>query len=96
MFRVSRLLVVGIALLVARGQAYGVAESEPNGTAATADVVGASFGTGAISPIGDVDVWRTTGASIFDLVFAYVDTTGSTDTDSSLDVTTSIISSVTR
>jgi len=84
-------LVFGIASLMPPAcvvtHAAVVNESEPNATAATADSLNpGAFGAGAISPTGDVDVWKTTGVNIFDLVFAYVDTTGSANTDSSLDL----------
>ncbi len=36
------------------------------------------FGTGKINPAGEVDFWKTTGASTTDVVYSYVDTNNST------------------
>ncbi len=60
-----------------RAQRYASDRGHPDPT---------QFGLGAIGSVGDVDVWKRTGVSLFDLIFAYVDTTGSTDRDSFLDV----------
>ena len=65
-------------------------ESEPNDSAGTADALTppSDADWGNIAPAGDIDWWVMGGASINDLVFVYIDATGSTDsTDSVLNVT---------
>ncbi len=56
-------------------------EVEPNDTFGTATAVpGGDYGTGDISPAGDVDFWSVAGAAVGDLVFAQTDTGESTTT----------------
>jgi hypothetical protein len=50
-------------------------EVEPNSTTATATVIRQfEIGDGDITPVGDVDVWRSPRATAGQLIFAYVDT----------------------
>lgn len=54
-------------------------EVEPNDSAATATVlVSGDYGTGDLSPAGDVDFWSSAGAAVGDLVFVQTDTGEST------------------
>ena len=63
-------------------------ETEPNNSAATANVLaGGDYGTGNVSPAGDVDFWASGGAAVGELVFAQIDTGESTTgADSTLNV----------
>lgn len=64
-------------------------ESEPNNDAGTANALTTGlmgdFGTGDISPAGDIDWWSAPGA-LRDLIFVRVHTNTSTGTDSQLNV----------
>ena len=72
-----RLLVACSVASIGMGACL-VDEVENNDTPAAANLLtGGNFGRGQISPIGDVDVWRTPDIPAGHLVFAYVDTSGS-------------------
>jgi hypothetical protein len=73
-------LVLG-ALVAASGTAIAaeVDEVEPNAGPGTATTLpDDSIGVGDISPIGDRDFWKVTGATAGDLIFALVETAQST------------------
>lgn len=63
-------------------------EVEPNDDTAGADLVRqGEYAYSSITPVGDVDFWRAERAGVGDLVFAYVDTHGSSSSfDSELTV----------
>jgi len=89
--RLLSLFILVSLLVFAFGGMLAVfaAESEPNNTAGTADVLPAPTAAdwGYISPVGDIDWWEMGGASVGDLVFVYIDATGSTiSVDSVLNV----------
>lgn len=66
-------------------------EVEPNNTFAEANLLRASeYGFGAISPVGDADIWRIANAQAGDLVFALADPLGSSG---SLDTFLEVIAS---
>jgi len=62
-----------------------ISESEPNNTPGTANAIppGTEYVTGAVSPLGDHDYFSFAG-SVGDLVFASLDTSASTDSDTTL------------
>jgi uncharacterized repeat protein (TIGR01451 family) len=84
-------ILVGVLLLIfSVTPAVFADESEPNNSSGTADVLmpPSDADLGDISPIGDNDWWVMGGASVGDLIFAYIDTTGATSImkDSTLNV----------
>lgn len=90
-YKLLRLFIlVGVLLLIFSVTPAVIAdESEPNDSSATADVLTspADADWGNISPTGDDDWWVMGGASVGDLIFVYIDTSGSSSSlDSVLDV----------
>jgi hypothetical protein len=85
--RARRCALLTIALAVPAGAAGALpirAETEPNGTTATADPLSRNPGVGDISSGGlDVDVWSSAFASEGDLVFVLVSTARSTTSNDS-------------
>ena len=56
-------------------------------TAGAGTLTAGKFGAGQINPAGEVDFWKTSGASTTDVVYSYVDTNASTkNKDSKLSV----------
>ena len=91
-YKLLRLVIlVGVLLLIFSVTPVVFAdESEPNNSSGTADVLmpPSDADWGDISPIGDNDWWVMGGASVGDLIFAYIDATGATSImkDSTLNV----------
>lgn len=90
-YKLLRLFIlVGILLLIfSVTPAVFADESEPNNSAGQADALTppTDADTGDISGVGDIDYWVMDGASVGDLIFAYVDTSGSSSSlDSELNV----------
>jgi hypothetical protein len=67
---------------------YPHPESEPNDHAGMADtLIYSQYGAGDISPVGDIDWWVREGWGVVDgVVFAFADTSTSSNTDSELSV----------
>ncbi|MBN2562635.1 MAG: pre-peptidase C-terminal domain-containing protein, partial [Phycisphaerae bacterium] len=71
--------VGGLVFLPGAAVGAQVAESGPNGTAATANaLLYGDYGAAAITPVGDYDFWVVSNLAVGDLVFVYVDTQSST------------------
>jgi hypothetical protein len=77
-FAIACMLLAGIT-------ACPINETEDNDTPATANLLNAGdSGTGEINPLADVDFWRVPGARSGNLLFAYVDTSASTESKDSV------------
>jgi thrombospondin type 3 repeat protein len=76
--------ILTLLLLVPTAAPTCLQDTEPNDSAATSNLIRfGEFGQGANNPSTDEDFWRAPGASVGDLVFAYVDTDDSTMSDNS-------------
>ncbi len=82
------MLTVGWAPSAARAALIGGMLQEPDNSTGTASLIRLfEFAQSGISPAADKDIWRTPGAAVGELIFAYVDTSSSAASmDSVLDV----------